>query len=299
MRLVKVGLVLLVIGNCVLAATIRVPQDQPTIQAGINAAVDGDTVLVGPGVYVENLTYPQFTIVVKSSDGAGQTYLNRAGASFVNVYAQNTGPNSVFQGFTVGHSAVAAYPVLVGYDGGSSVSFYILENRFMGGGDNVITSYETSSIVCVGNLIAGSWAGAAIAALGADCVVRNNTVVDGDHGIAAYGPNSLVLNNIVVGIQVYAINNPHPTSTVDYNDFWNNGTNGSPGVHGVSTDPQFVSTENHDYRLLRSSPCINSGDPDPLYNDPDGSRNDIGAYYYVNTPPTAPELRLPADGSIV
>ncbi|MGB5107282.1 MAG: hypothetical protein WBP42_11285 [Candidatus Zixiibacteriota bacterium] len=33
------------------AATIRVPQNQPTIQSGINAAVNGDTVLVGPGIY--------------------------------------------------------------------------------------------------------------------------------------------------------------------------------------------------------------------------------------------------------
>lgn len=36
-------------------ALIRVPQDYPTIQAAINAAFNGDTILVAPGIYEENL----------------------------------------------------------------------------------------------------------------------------------------------------------------------------------------------------------------------------------------------------
>jgi len=37
------------------ATTINIPADYSTIQEGINASVDGDTVLVADGVYYENL----------------------------------------------------------------------------------------------------------------------------------------------------------------------------------------------------------------------------------------------------
>ena len=44
----------------------RVPQDFSTIQAAINASVDGDTVLVSEGTYLENIRYKGKTIVVGS-----------------------------------------------------------------------------------------------------------------------------------------------------------------------------------------------------------------------------------------
>jgi hypothetical protein len=41
-------------------------------------------------------------------------------------------------------------------------------------------------------------------------------------------------------------------------------------------NPQFISETN--LRLAPASPCINSGNPDPLFNDADSTRNDQGAY---------------------
>ncbi|MFH2034774.1 MAG: dockerin type I repeat-containing protein [Candidatus Zixiibacteriota bacterium] len=42
----------------------------------------------------------------------------------------------------------------------------------------------------------------------------------------------------------------------------------------------FAGRLNKDFRLTNNSPCIDAGNPNPSYNDPDGSRNDIGAIFY-------------------
>lgn len=43
----------------------------------------------------------------------------------------------------------------------------------------------------------------------------------------------------------------------------------------------FAGSADHDYALLPGSPCIDAGDPDSSYNDPDGTRNDVGAFAYI------------------
>ena len=51
------------------ATIIHVPTDQPTIQAAINAAVNGDTVQVSPGIYHENINFMGKAITVTSTTG--------------------------------------------------------------------------------------------------------------------------------------------------------------------------------------------------------------------------------------
>jgi hypothetical protein len=66
----------LALGLYSLASTIQVPQDQPTIQAGINAANNGDTVLVAPGTYYEQINFSGKNIVVESQSGASVTTID-------------------------------------------------------------------------------------------------------------------------------------------------------------------------------------------------------------------------------
>ena len=58
-------IIFFIISN-LLGTIINIPADQPTIQAGINVSVDGDTILVQPGTYNENINYNGNNITVAS-----------------------------------------------------------------------------------------------------------------------------------------------------------------------------------------------------------------------------------------
>lgn len=83
------------------AATIQVPAGQPTIQAGINAASDGDTVLVAPGTYVENIDFMGKAITITSSGGPAVTKIDGGQKGIVVNFANNETRASVINGFTI------------------------------------------------------------------------------------------------------------------------------------------------------------------------------------------------------
>ena len=86
--------------------TIRVPADQQTIQAAINAAVDGDTILVSPGTYTENISFNGKAITVTSSGGASQTTIDGGQKGVVVSFTNNEARGSVLNGFTITDDAL-------------------------------------------------------------------------------------------------------------------------------------------------------------------------------------------------
>ena len=56
-----------------LADVIEVPADFPTIQQAIDASVDADEIVVSPGVYVENLSFLDKDVLIRSLDPADPT----------------------------------------------------------------------------------------------------------------------------------------------------------------------------------------------------------------------------------
>ncbi|MEE9554584.1 MAG: right-handed parallel beta-helix repeat-containing protein, partial [candidate division Zixibacteria bacterium] len=117
--------------SSVYATTIHIPVDFETIQEGIEASDNGDTVLVAEGIYQEHLDYLGKNIIVVSEAGPEVTVIEPQNSS-QSIISFTTGEarNSIFSGFTVRNSENAP-AVLI-----RSTSPSILDNVFFNNSHN-------------------------------------------------------------------------------------------------------------------------------------------------------------------
>ncbi len=94
--------------------TINVPGDQATIQGAIDVASNGDTVLVAPGTYPENIDFKAKAITVTSAQGPATTIIdgNQAGSVITFDHGETTA--SILAGFTLQHGHPRGTPTSAG-----------------------------------------------------------------------------------------------------------------------------------------------------------------------------------------
>lgn len=108
LKYIKILIIILFLNNLAFATIINVPADQPTVQAGINTAIYGDTVLVQPGTYIENINFNGKNIVVGSlflttqdTSYISQTVIDGNQDGSVVTFESSEDSTAILSGFTI------------------------------------------------------------------------------------------------------------------------------------------------------------------------------------------------------
>lgn len=226
MRISIILIPLLFIGSAGYSATIYVPKDYPEIQQAINAAAKGDTVLVDPGTYVENIDFLGKAITVTSSKGAMVTVID--GSNPVNpdygsvaTFHNGEGGNSILEGFT-----------LMNGMGGKGPSMAVL------GGGGILCEYSSPTI--------------------RNNIITNNKLsfdITYGGGIFCWNASPVVRSNVIAYNEAYrggGISGVNSYARVSGNEiFMNESFSGGGGIHcdgsGMSiVDNSIVDNESFD-----------------------------------------------------
>lgn len=199
------------------SATIHVPADQPTIQAGINAAAKGDTVLVAAGTYKETINFMGKAITVASASGPRVTIIDGSsvGGPVVRFVTAETS-KAVLRGFTIQGGTLCCFP----YEGGGvevnnsspSIIGNVIQNNVGAGNGGGINIYFGSPLVrgntIKGNSVAffGGTEGGGIDILGSSSAQIFGNTVTANFGVGFGGGigmngggNAVIRNNRITG----------------------------------------------------------------------------------------------------
>ena len=286
-----------------LGIVIHVPEDYPTIQECIEAAVDGDTCLVAPGDYVENINFLGKAITVTSEAGPEETQISgrdcTRGEDACSTVTFNSSENNdaIIDGFKI-RFGIGTYKFSCGmYE--ECGPYYYGGGVFCDGGSsptisNCIITYNDASYqngqkrlgkgggiygspVITNCLIKDNYAGLYGGAIYGSPTITNSTIIwnyagfwhDGPYGRGGGIYGSPVVTNCILyynstEVGPDEISEEFSSPTVTYSDV----AGGWPGEGNIDSDPLFVSYG--DYHLTADSPCIDTGTDAEVYTDIDG-----------------------------
>jgi Right handed beta helix region/Abnormal spindle-like microcephaly-assoc'd, ASPM-SPD-2-Hydin len=283
------------------AKTIHVPADQPTIQAGINTASNGDTVLVSAGTYYENINFSGKAITVASASGPAATIIDGSNTPNTSAVTFDSGEtlSSVISGFTVqnrlsvGIDVYGASPTITSnvltlsctaISAFSDAAPLIQGNLITGsnstgcfGGNQAISTGENSPVRIVGNIVsANNGPGISVYQASGSVNVSQNTITQNQGaGLFIYsgGGPVTVVQNLITGNQGIGLSWYLPPITAISNTIANNapGCCGSVGSEIYAPDVDgTVILENNLVVATGSVPafyCGFAGSPPTLMNN--------------------------------
>ncbi|MCI0330060.1 MAG: right-handed parallel beta-helix repeat-containing protein [candidate division Zixibacteria bacterium] len=270
---------------------IEVPLDRPTIQQAIDISLNGDTVLVSPGTYVQNILFRGKKIKLLSESGPENTTITKLvdGAALV-IFSGSEDSNSVLSGFTLrgGHLATSGAAISIVNASPIIENNYLIDND----GDTSVIYVRNGSPKIRRNLIANNNTSISVIGFfgGPGGHLINNTITGnaGDGVRIIPGMGMQIINNIIAfnsGYGIRSVGGVNSSSTISYNDIFadSQGTYFAaiPTFGDIYEDPQFIGGEVFDYHLSDSSPCIDAGDPSFPPPPGGGAIIDMGAFEFT------------------
>jgi parallel beta-helix repeat protein len=132
-----------------LATVITVPGDQPTIQQGLNVAQPGDTVLVAPGTYYENIIWPETNgIKLLSEAGAESTTINGRKLNSVITFPAHGGRDTttVVRGFRITNGRRDHGGGIACYYSGPTLTNCIISGNSANGGGGIHCAHSNATL---------------------------------------------------------------------------------------------------------------------------------------------------------
>jgi hypothetical protein len=284
MKRIMIVVLLVVLSNAAMAATIRVPSEYAGIQAAIDASSNGDTILVGSGTYSMVGGYlVNKPLHIISEFGPDSTIIANSPPHCVGC--PQVGSNGFWVGSFNGLFTIKGFTMMnhvegmeIVHSGGWGVHVFkasgtISNNVFK---DNESAGVELplgSSVIVENNFFTGNQMGISINGGSGD--IRFNTIVGstgyGQIDIVLTGTHATINNNIIVNAPGRGIYSDGLGSyQISCNDVWNNaggnyngtlsdqtGTNGN-----ISVDPLFCGVAGSgNFYLQSSSPCAEQNVP--------------------------------------